>query len=279
MSHYVRFGVALLFSAALIYGDLYLAAFDGVRGGLSWVLVPFRAAATLPADGYVGMRDYMRGREALLAEKEDLEERLRESEVRLKDRYHYLRENAELRRLLDLQERLEGGWLAAEVVRGGPRGVFLNKGIADGVVPGMAVVDDAGVLGQVIRADVNTCVVGLLTDAGQWMATRSGRSNVLVILRGDGEGRMAIEYVANDADLREGDRLYADGGLFPPGYPVAVVESLQPGVVYMEGAAKPLTDFSKGGFALLYTSGAAEEEADEGGAVGAAGAAGDGDGG
>ena len=256
-SHYLRFVAAALFSAALISGDLYFSVFNDLRGAMSRILVPFRAAAALPARLYQATGDYLSARETLLAENATLMEQLMQETIRLKSMDFYLRQNEELRQLLQLKRSLPGSWEAAEVLRdvsqASARRIFLDKGIAAGVVPGTAVADEQGIIGQVIRADVNTSVVGLITDPGQHISTRVRRNNLLVILRGDGSRRLAVEFVSSDADVREGDELFAAaGGLFPSGYPVAVIESLYSGITYKEGWARPLSDFSDNTFALLY---------------------------
>lgn len=254
--HFIRFAIAVLLCAGLIYGDLYLSAFDNLRSGMSRILVPFRFAAALPGRAYTAGYDYLRSREGLLLEKAALEQQILEGTVKLKSLDFYVQQNNELRQLLNLRQRLPGRWLAAEFSRHATqttaRRITLSRGIADGVLPGMAVVDETGIIGQVIRADVNTCVVGLISDPGQWIAARAARNNLLVILRGEGDGRLAIEYVPNDADLMEGDELVAAGGLYPSGYPLAVVDNLSPGAVYKEGYAALLSDFTDSAYVLLY---------------------------
>lgn len=254
--HIVRFVIAALFSGTLIVGDLHYSAFDHLRGNMSLVLVPIRAAAALPGNALDAVYDYFRGRTALLEEKAQLEQQIAQEAAHLQSMDFYLQQNDELRQLLDLKRRRGGTWVAAEVVRNvsqaAQQRVLLNKGLADGILLGQAVVDEAGVVGQVVRADLNTSVVGLLTAPGQWISTRVRRNNLLVLLRGDSSSRLEMEYVTNDADVREGDVLLADGGVFPPGYPVAVVESLEEGAMYKQGGARPLFDFSDNNFALLY---------------------------
>lgn len=267
VSHYVRFFVAALFCAALIVGDLYFAAFNHLRAGMSLSLVPFRFAASLPGNVWEGVYNYTRSRDALLDEKQRLERRIVEEGAQLQALDFYKRQNRELRRMLDLKRRGEGKWLSAQVERdvsqSGARRIFLDKGLANGVLLGQVVVDESGVVGQVVRANVDTSVVSLLTDAGHWVSTRVERNNLFVILRGDGGRLLTLEYITNDSDIREGDILIADGGLFPPGYPVAVVESLEDGAVYKQGSARLISNFSDNLYALLYIPG--EEEEEEGG--------------
>ncbi len=258
ISHYVRFFAAALFSVGLLIGDLYFSAFTELRSNMSLALVPFRAAATFPWNAYNTTADYLQSREKLLAEKGQLEQQIIENTINLKSFDFYLQQNEQLRENLNLAKRQSGKWLVAEFGRhvsyaSTPR-VSLNKGVEDGVLLGMAVVDKDGVIGQVVRADINTCIVSLLSEQGQWISTRNRRNNLLVILRGNGAGRLNIEYVTNDADLKVGDELLASGGVYPPGYPVAVVEEISTGPVYQQGLARAVSNFSNSSLALLYFS-------------------------
>lgn len=266
-SHIFRFFISLIFSALLIYGDLSLSLFADLRGGMSLVLTPFRAAAELPAKSYTAARDYIRNREALLREKAELEATIRENDVRLNSLDFFVRQNIRLREMLNLRARAAGAgsdYAAAGLLRDFSHPlserVLLDKGLGDEIFPCMAVVDGGGVLGQVVRADLQTSVVNLITDRGQWLTARARRNNLLVLLRGDGGG-LLIEYVPNSADLQVGDELVAAGGVYPSGYPVAVVSRAERGEVYMDAAAAPLSTFSDNDVVLVYLGGGQEEDA------------------
>ena len=255
-SRYVRFFLALLFSAALIYGDLTQPAFSQLRERISLVLVPLRAASELPAKTVFIIRNYFTSRQTLINEKAALLEKIQQENVRLKSMDFYIKQNEELRNLLNLRARLDGEWRTAELSRNFSqplsKHIHLNKGVVNDILPGMTAVDDAGIIGQIIRVDADASIVNLITSSNQWMTARVQRNHVLLILRGDGDDGLIIEYAPNSTDVRIGDILLADGGVYPPGYPVATINAVTPDVVYMNATAVPLSRFWDNTAVLIY---------------------------
>jgi rod shape-determining protein MreC len=78
------------------------------------------------------------------------------------------RENIRLRGLLQLQEQQDLQGVVADVISYDPSPMAevltLNKGSLDGVRVDMAVVEGAGVVGQIIAAGLKTSRVLLITD-------------------------------------------------------------------------------------------------------------------
>ncbi len=259
MPELLRFFAALLFSCALIVSDLHFGAFAGARAQMSTLVAPFRLAAELPVRIADGARDYLAQRETLVRERDELRLLLAQEKVRLRSLDFFTAQNDELRARLNLAGR-GGEWLAADVARSiaHPHSgrIRLNKGLDDGISAGMAVVDNDGVIGQVVRVDSSASVVRLLSDANQGVAARVRRNRLLVVLRGagDGSGELIAEYIARTADLRAGDELVADGGLFPPGHPVGTVIERERGVPYDRARVEPSAAFSSSRVVLIYAA-------------------------
>ena len=139
-------------------------------------------------------------------------------------------ENKKLRELLGSSARVSGQELLAELVAVVPdmqkHRVVINKGTADGVAVGAAVIDPWGLFGQIIETARMTSVVLLITDATHAVPAEVGRNNIRVIAAGWGEyDRLRLEAVPKSSDIREGDLLFSSGlgGRFPRGYPVGTV--------------------------------------------------------
>lgn len=251
----LRFLAAVLFSVSLISADLGLHFFDPLRGQMSLVLSPFRYAGALPVRITDGIRNYFRGRAGLLEEKDALEEKLLKQSVRLSSLDFFVVQNGGLRALLELKERLPGEWIAADVRQETSQlqqdRIYLNRGVNDGVLPGMTVVDERGVVGQVVRGDGDNSVVNLLVNPRQWIAARVRRTGQLAIVRGGG-GTMEIYSLPGDSDLLPGDELIADGGVFPEGYPVGSVAEVSRGVRYLSASVIPASDFYGRRTLLIY---------------------------
>jgi rod shape-determining protein MreC len=104
--------------------------------------------------------------------------------------------------------------------------VLLDKGAADGVFKGQAVLDAEGIFGQVSQVHAKTAEVILISDAEHAIPVQSNRSGLRTIAVGTGDSdQLSLPFVTVEADLRVGDLLISTGigGVFPSGYPVAEV--------------------------------------------------------
>src|SRR6218665_2014922 len=137
-------------------------------------------------------------------------------------------ENRRLRQLLALRARLQIPALAAEVIHD----------TAD-LHTRRAVIDQAGVLGQVTRVFALDSEVTLLIDRDQAIPVLNIRTGVRGVAYGDPYGDpvtrrgagMELRFMPANADVREDDLLPTSGvdGLYPPGLPVARVVRVERG--------------------------------------------------
>lgn len=235
--------------------DLHFGAFAGARAQMSVILAPFRFAAELPGRASDGVRDYFSRRQTLIDERDQLRLLLAQEKVRLRSLDFFARQNDELRARLKLQKR-GGSWLAADIIPSAAHPhsgrIHLNKGVDDGISAGMAVVNNGGIIGQIVRADADASVVRLLSDENQGVAARLRRTGLLLVLRGNGDGGMVAEHVSRTADVMVGDILVADGGLFPPGHPIGVVQSKTESVPHDRAQIAPAADFWSDRVVLVY---------------------------
>ncbi len=146
-----------------------------------------------------------------------------------------LAENARLRGLLDLRPGLSVRAQAAQVLYEASdpysRKVIIDRGAMQGIVPGSAVINDAGVLGQVTRVFPLSAEVTLLTDKDAAIPVLNTRSQARSAAFGSAAvpgGGMEMRFMAGNADVQVGDVLSTSGvdGVYPPGLPVARVSSV-----------------------------------------------------
>ena len=146
-----------------------------------------------------------------------------------------LAENARLRGLLELRPGLSVRAQAAQVLYEASdpysRKVIIDRGTTQGIVPGSAVINDAGVLGQVTRVFPLSAEVTLLTDKDAAIPVLNTRSQARSVAFGSAAvpgGGMEMRFMAGNADVRVGDVLTTSGvdGVYPPGLPVARVTAV-----------------------------------------------------
>ena len=149
-------------------------------------------------------------------------------------------ENAQLRKLLEAAQRMESKAVMAEIlhVPRDPfnRKVMLDKGSQSGIQSGQVVVDDAGVVGQITRNYPWLSEVTLITDKDHSVPVQVVRNGLRSVVSGTGkDGALELRYVAVNTDIQEGDLLATSGidGVYPPGFPVAVVSKIERNPTYV----------------------------------------------
>ena len=169
-------------------------------------------------------------------------------------------ENQRLRLLLNSPLRTDeykkiGEVLTAETDRYRQQ-VVINQGETDGAYVGQPVIDEKGVIGQIISVGTQTSRVLLVTDVTHAIPVQVLRNDVRMIASGTGRpDELSLDNVPRSVDIEKGDLLVTSGlgGRFPEGYPVAVVENVsRDGSNYFATiTAKPLASLERLRYVLL----------------------------
>ncbi|MFY2762884.1 rod shape-determining protein MreC [Arenimonas sp. MALMAid1274] len=137
--------------------------------------------------------------------------------------------------------------------------IVLDSGSDDGVVVGQAMMDAGGVLGQVIEVTPRRATALLLTDPEHAIPVQVARSGLRTIAYGTGDTQaLSLRNIPPSADIRVGDRLVTSGigGRFPAGFPVGVIEQLEPDVTrrFVVAEARPAARLDRGLEVLLVSN-------------------------
>lgn len=142
-------------------------------------------------------------------------------------------ENARLRGLLEARTLVRDEIRVAEImaVDANPyrHNIVIDIGQRDGAYDGQAIIDAAGVVGQVIETGFSTSQAMLISDPSHALPVEVNRNGLRTIANGTGEfDSLDLPFLPNNADIRPGDLLVTSGlgGAFPAGYPVAVVRAV-----------------------------------------------------
>jgi rod shape-determining protein MreC len=226
----VKVTVFALLSIALLAVDARFHALTAVRQVAATVLYPFQMAALVPRDALANMGDYFSSISALQKEVRELKSQQVGMAQALQQAQLQTMENAHLRRLMDAREHLPVRSLMAEILYDArdpsTRRVVVDRGSRHGVKPGLPVIDNAGVVGQVTRVFPFTSEVTLLTDKEQAIPVQVLRSGLRNVAYGRGQsGLLDLRFVAPNADVQVGDVLVTSGldGMYPAGLAVAKV--------------------------------------------------------
>ena len=225
-----RLALALAMSVMLIVLDFKLDAFSTTRVFLNSLVSPVQYLANLPGQLLNASAQRLTSQQALIEENEQLTNRLLLQNEKLQRFEALEQENKELRRLLDAPVRQNMRKMVAELmaVDNTPysQQIVINKGAIDGVYLGQSILDERGIVGQVMEVGTTNSRVLLISDVTHSIPVRSIRNNSRFIASGSGAiDELYLTHVAHSADIREGDVLVSSGlgEVFPEGYPVAEV--------------------------------------------------------
>ncbi len=228
----------VVLSLALLVLDLKYRYLEVVRQGVAIALYPLQRAAYAPVDLYEQARDYFSSLSAVQAENAQLRRKELESANWLLRQQHLETENRRLRELLDMKARQPVSGTLAEILYAArdpfSRRVIVDKGDQHGIAAGQAVVDEAGVLGQVTRVYPMQSEVTLVTDKNQAVPVKIARSGLRTVLFGASGGQLELRFLAANADVQPGDLLVTSGldGVYLPGLPVARVARVNRDAAY-----------------------------------------------
>ncbi len=233
-----RLALAIALSVLLIFADHKLDAFQSTRVYLNSIMSPLQYIANLPKVLLNESAQRLTSHQALLADNERLTNQNLKMSEQLQ-RFNVLQaENAELRKLLDVPVKPQVRKMVAELmaVDNNPfsQQIMINKGALDGVYLSQSVLDDRGIVGQVMEVGTTNSRVVLISDVTHAIPVRSLRNNIRFVATGNGAfDELFLEHVPHSVDVQEGDMLVSSGlgEVFPEGYPVARVSS----VVHDEG--------------------------------------------
>jgi len=212
---------------------------ETLRAGLALLAYPIQRVAMAPVQLATGVIGFFSSQVQLQRDNDAL----REKQLRLAKDLVTLEalaaENARLRRLVEARQRLPRKSTLAEVLYSGrdpfSRKVIIDKGAASGIQPGLPVVDDIGVVGQVTRVYPLLAEVTLITDKDQAVPVQVVRNGLRAVVYGAGDGAtLDLRFMAANADILNGDVLVTSGidGTYPFGIPVAKVTRIERDAAY-----------------------------------------------
>jgi rod shape-determining protein MreC len=189
-------------------------------------------------------------RNYILLHDADAENRRLTAEVnRLKIDNIFLRNelsSAERAKALQLfQAHTPSKMLAATVILTGAgsnsKVVFVDRGTADGVMRGMAVVTPEGIVGKVIAAYPTGSMVLLVTDPDFAAGVISQKGQVRGTFKGQGTPLGKVDYVPSEEKVADGEWFYTSGDdrVFPRGFPVGQARVVRPNRPFQEILVEP----------------------------------------
>jgi rod shape-determining protein MreC len=202
---------------------------DPIGPVLMWVLRPMEVGIQVASGWVEEIQQTYAALTTFKTENARLRQRIQALEIERNKWLEAEATNQRLRRLLDFRSHLPVGSVTASIIANSASTWFqsclLDKGSADGVRKGMAVVTPLGVVGQVVAVTARSAKVLLLTDPNSGIDVLVQRTRTRGIVSGSLENGTILKYVKRSEDIQVGDRLITSGldGIFPKGVMVATV--------------------------------------------------------
>ena len=237
-------GLVLILIAALL--SILLGIASAFMGGnadpfsnlFSTITAPVRNTVSAVANWTEGVYTYVFRYSEMQSEIDDLRAQVSEMEELVRQGEDALRENAQLRELMNLQERrrdfvFESARITAPVTSNWKSTLTISKGSNFGIEAGDCVVTEAGVLvGIVSTVATNSSEISTLINTDISMGGMVARTYSAGILEGDftlmTDGKLKLNYLPDGAQLISGDEVLTSGkgGIYPSGLVVGQVDGV-----------------------------------------------------
>ena len=229
-----RLAFFVLLSLAFLLADVQFNALNRIRASLSSVLSPLQWTAAAPLRFIAFSRDFLTQQMTLLQENRRLFDESLMLKAKLMSLAQLQVENSTLRKMLQLAQRETMSGVLAEIRYRGydpfSDKLTVDRGEKEGVKAGQAVLDAAGLLGQVTRVQPSSSEIRLIVDKDFPVPVMVLRNELrAVIYGGVVPNTMEVRFLPFNSDIKAGDQLVTSGldSIYPTGIPVATVESVE----------------------------------------------------
>ncbi len=231
-----------------------------------WLVAPVEASVSAQGKALRARVENPNDIETLRAENERLRaevNRLQVAQVRLAE---VEQENQRLRALLRFAQEhpyeVRGANVVGLVIGRDPAVVIdrllLDVGEVDGIRPGMPVVTDTGLVGQIVDVHKTTSVVLPITAAESAVNAIVQSSRLTGIVRGQHSNTLVMDYIPLDTPVEVGDLVLTSGlgSVFPPKIVIGQVVSVERHDydVFQRAMIRPTVDFRRVEQVLVLTS-------------------------
>lgn len=256
----VRLTLAVFLSILLIAFDGRSSAMIQLRNVLETAVSGLYYFANTPRSVLDGVSNNFVDTHRLQIENRSLKDQLQEARSNLLILDQLKVENQRLRLLLSSPLRQDEYKKITEVLTTEMdtyrQQVVINRGKNDGAFVGQPIIDEQGVVGQIISVGETSSRVLLITDVTHAIPVQVLRNDVRGIATGTGHSdELLMDNLPRSVDVVKGDVLITSGlgGRFPEGYPVAIVEAVSNDGKnhFARVKARPLASFDRLRYLLM----------------------------
>src|SRR5262245_15209523 len=235
---------------ALALGGYFSSASNVVSGSLINLQAWFSSRFVAVQDFLTAPRDIA----SLRQRNDELEAEVAELQAQVIQLQQDVGETEILAALVDFSRaNPENTYRAAAVIGRDPSPflhfVIINRGSNDGILRGMPVVTDQGLVGRVDAVIADAARVQLITDPGSNVNVRLQNAATEASLVGSVTGDLTLELIPQDVDIQAGDLALTSGlgGGYPPDLIVGQVVNIRTRDfdLFQQATVQPVVDFHR----------------------------------
>jgi rod shape-determining protein MreC len=192
------------------------------------------------------------GGAGLRRENEELRRELDRLRLEVQESRERVAEARRLERLLEFRERTGFTMIAASVIGRDASGLYqtvlIDRGRADGIDAGRAVLAPDGIVGRVIKVFPSSALVLLLTDRSSGIDAIVQRTRDQGVVQGRGGAACELRYLERSSDVQVGDYVVSSGmgDHFPKGVRLGQVSGInRGGDLFQSVEVRPTADLSR----------------------------------
>ena len=217
-----------------------------LKDTLSLIVHPVLLAIDVPNKSLRWIAENTADRAELLEQNKNLVSEALLLKARLQKFSALEKENTRLHNLLESSYKIGEQFISASLINvnlsANTQHIIIDKGHRFNLFIGQSVINEDGVIGQIIEVNPLSSHVMLITDPNHAIPVEINRTGLRTIATGNGTlNALNLPYLPHNADVKAGDLLITSGlgGVFPMGYPVAHVSKLapSPGEAFMHAEA------------------------------------------
>lgn len=234
--------------------DHYSHLLSNFRNLLLTTVEPIEKIATLPIEAYQYFQQDFQRIEELRNKNQQLETENLLLKAKQQQMTRLQLEVKRLNRLLGTASQLSSNEVQIASINFYSQGPYaqlftLDKGSLEGVKTQQAVIDSKGLVGLITNVTPTSSKVQLITDLDSQIPVRIQRTGQRGILNGLGYSELSLQFIPNTSSIIVGDLIETSGlgGIYPKGYPVAIVSSLKKlkDEPYYEIIADPIAELNQ----------------------------------
>jgi len=242
----------------LVVGGIIALAFGGYFSGASNVFTgSLINLQTWFSSRFIALQDFLtapRDVASLRQRNAELESEVSELQAQVIQLQQQVGETDILAALVDFSlARSENTYKAAAVIGRDPSPflhyVIINAGSNDGVLRGMPVVTDQGLVGRIDAVIADAARVQLVTDPASKVNVRLQNAETEASLVGSVTGDVTLELIPQDITIQQGDLVLTSGlgGSYPPDLIIGQVVNVRSRDfdLFQQATVQPVVDFNR----------------------------------